>query len=197
VVRLFVAVTPPAPVLDHLAAAVADVRARCPADLNATLTWTLPAQWHLTLAFLGEVDDATADRLGPRLARLAGRHQPLQLAVAGAGGFGSARRARVLWAGVQGEREPLRRLAQGVTAAAGRERIEVAGGRGYRPHLTLARARQPTDVRGLTERLAAYEGPEWTAGSYALVRSRLAAGPDGRAVHEPLTSWAFGSARTR
>ena len=195
--RLFVAVTPPAPVLDHLAAAVADVRAGCPADLDAALTWTLPAQWHVTLAFLGEVDDATADRLGRRLARLAGRHQPVRLAVAGAGGFGSARRARVLWVGVHGDRKPLRRLAQGVSAAAGRERIEVASGRGYRPHLTLARARQPTDVRPLTERLAAYVGPKWTAGSYALVRSRLAAGPNGRAVHEPLTSWTLGSARTR
>lgn len=195
--RLFVAVTPPAPALDHLAAAVADIRAGRPVDLVAALTWTLPAQWHVTLAFLGEVDDTTADRLGRRLARLAGRHQPVRLAVAGAGGFGSARRARVLWAGVHGDREPLRRLAQGVTAAAGRERIEVPGGRGYHPHLTLARARQPTDVRPLTERLAAYEGPEWTAESLALVRSRLAAGPDGRAVHEPVTSWRLGSARIR
>ncbi len=186
---MFVAVTPPAPVLDHLGAAVADVRAGCPAGLDGVLTWTLPAQWHLTVAFLGEVDDATADRLGGRLARLAGRHQPLRLAVAGAGGFGSARKARVLWAGVHGDRESLRRLAQGVRAAAGRERIEVAGGRGYRPHLTLARARQLTDVRPLTERLQSYEGPSWTVASFALVRSRLAAGPDGRAVHEPLTSW--------
>jgi len=188
-VRLFVAVTPPAPVLDHLSAAVSDVRAGCPADLGGALTWTLPAQWHLTLAFLGEVDDAVANRLGRRLARLAGRHQPLRMALAGAGGFGSARRARVLWAGVHGDREPLRRLAQGVTAAAGRERIEVAGGRGYRPHLTLARARQPTDVRPLTERLESYEGPGWTADAFGLVRSRLTAGPGGRAVHEPLTRW--------
>ena len=97
--RLFVAVTPPAPVLNHLAAAVTDVRAGCPAELDAALTWTIPAQWHLTLTFLGEVDDATAERLGRRLARLAGRHEPLRLAVAGAGGFGSIRRARVLWAG--------------------------------------------------------------------------------------------------
>jgi RNA 2',3'-cyclic 3'-phosphodiesterase len=188
-VRLFVAVTPPAFVLDHLAAAVADVRSSCSAELGAALTWTLPAQWHLTLAFLGEVDDGTAGRLGQRLARLAGRHAPVRLAVAGAGGFGSARRARVLWAGVRGDREPLRRLARGVTAAAGRERIEVAGQRRYHPHLTLARARQPTDVRPLIERLAAYGSPEWTADSFALVRSRLAAGPGGRAVHEPLTTW--------
>lgn len=190
--RLFVAVTPPVPVLDHLAAAVADVRTGCPADLDSALTWTLPTQWHLTLAFLGEVDSAAADRLGRRLARLARRHEPMGLAVAGAGCFGSARRARVLWAGIRAEREPLPRLAAGVVAAAGRERIAVAGQRRYHPHLTLARARQPTDVRPLTERLAAYEGPEWTADSFALVRSRLAAGPGGRAMHEPLTSWPLG-----
>ncbi|HEX5812494.1 MAG TPA: 2'-5' RNA ligase family protein, partial [Pseudonocardia sp.] len=54
--RAFVALVPAAAVLDELAAAVAPVRAAHP-----DLRWTPPAQWHLTLAFLGEVDGDTVD----------------------------------------------------------------------------------------------------------------------------------------
>ena len=50
--RAFVALIPPAEALGELADAVAPVRAAHPG-----LRWTPAAQWHLTLAFLGEVDE--------------------------------------------------------------------------------------------------------------------------------------------
>ena len=188
--RLFVAITPPAPALQHLARAVDDVRA----ETTERLTWSLPEQWHLTLAFLGEVDERRADRLGSRLARAAGRHPAMQLRVVGAGRFGSRRQGRVLWAGVTGDVQPLGRLAAAVGAAARREDIAVPAR--FRPHLTLARARQPTDLTLLVERLAGYEGPEWTAVEIVLVRSHLGAGPGQRSRHEAVSTWPLtGAAR--
>ena len=60
--RLFVAVTPPPEALDELRSATAAMRSAHP-----ELRWSLPAQWHLTLAFLGEVDDDTRTDLSARL----------------------------------------------------------------------------------------------------------------------------------
>jgi hypothetical protein len=66
--RLFVAIAPPPAVLDELDALVEPLRAR-----RLDLRWTSREAWHVTLAFLGQVDEATAVRLLPRLERAAGR----------------------------------------------------------------------------------------------------------------------------
>lgn len=69
--RLFVAVWPPPGAVDELGRALVDVRAAVP-----QLRWTIPEQWHVTLAFLGEVADDRRPELERRLARVAARHPP-------------------------------------------------------------------------------------------------------------------------
>ena len=177
--RLFVALTPPSAVVDELVNATAPIRAEHP-----ELRWTPPEQWHLTLAFLGEVDDRARTDLVPRLERVAARNPPLMLSFGSGGRFGD----RVLWTRVSGQVEPLRRLAASVQAGARRARLDVDR-RPYRPHLTLARTREPTDLRPLAEALADFSGREWTATHLHLVRSHLGAGPGGAARHERLATW--------
>jgi RNA 2',3'-cyclic 3'-phosphodiesterase len=180
-VRLFVALAPSPEARSHLAEAVAPLREQIDG-----LRWTDPDAWHLTLAFLGSVDESRLSALNQRLARAALRHSVLHLAFRGAGAFGGRRRARVLWVGLTGDREPLRRLAGSVGAAARRAGIPIED-RAYRPHLTLARARTPTDVTSAVDTLAAYHGPAWTASEVVLMRSHL-----GRQTrYEPLRRWAL------
>ncbi|MDP9445371.1 MAG: RNA 2',3'-cyclic phosphodiesterase, partial [Actinomycetota bacterium] len=95
--RLFVAAELPDPVRASLAAAVAPLHERLPG-----WRWGRAEQWHLTLAFLGEVDESRMAGLERRLSRAAGRHGGLEIVLAGFGAFASARRAQVLWAGVDG-----------------------------------------------------------------------------------------------
>jgi 2'-5' RNA ligase len=178
-VRLFVALTPPAAVVEELVAATGGVRVEHP-----ELRWTPPEQWHLTLAFLGEVGDREREDLVPRLRRAASRHPPLRLSFASAGRFGD----RVLWTRVRGDVDPLRRLAASVQAAARRARLAVET-RPYRPHLTLARTREATDLRPVVDALVAFSGREWDAADLHLVRSHLGAGPGGGARHEPIEGW--------
>jgi 2'-5' RNA ligase len=177
--RLFVALTPPVEVIEELRQATAALRAELPA-----LRWTRPEQWHLTLAFLGEVDDRARTDLAERLARVAARAAPLTLSVGAAGRFGD----RVLWVRVRGETDGLRKLAASVRAAARRARLPVED-RAYRPHLTLARGRGDVDLRSAVDALAEFDGSPWTASWLHLVRSQLGGGPDGTARHEPLRSW--------
>jgi RNA 2',3'-cyclic 3'-phosphodiesterase len=180
--RLFVAVTPPPDAVAQLWSAAAGVRAAQPG-----LRWTAPEQWHLTLAFLGEVDDGPRQDLTERLGRAAARHGPMTLALRGAGRFGD----RVLWTRVDGDVERLRGLAASVRAAARRARVPVED-RPYRPHLTLARSRGAADLRPAVDALAGYAGTPWAASELHLVRSYLGAGPGGGARHEVLVSWLLG-----
>jgi 2'-5' RNA ligase len=180
--RLFVAITPPAGVLAQLGAAVQPLQATVP-----ELRWTTSSAWHLTLAFLGEVDEAVLPELITRLERAARRHAHQQLAIAGGGAFPSPARAKVLWAGIRADKPALASLAASVAAGARRAGAPPPDeGRAYSPHLTLARCRQPANVAALTAALADFSSADWTAESIHLVRSHTGSGPP---RYEDLGAW--------
>jgi 2'-5' RNA ligase len=181
--RLFVAIAPPPSVLDELDALVEPLRGR-----RQELRWTDREAWHVTLAFLGQVDEPGAARLLPRLERAAQRHHHIRLAFSGAGAFPGTGRANVLWSGLSGDRRALARLAESVAAGASRAGSPPPDkGRRFQPHLTLARCRMPADVTELVAELAGYHGQAWTADRIHLVRSRLGGTEQPRYVS--LASW--------
>ena len=167
--RLFAAIDPP---VDDIVV---------PADDR--LRWVPRDQWHVTLAFYGEVDEARAATLQDGLARVGARSRPLRIRVTGAGTFPrQSRKARVLWLGLDGEVEEVRRLADRCAGAGRRARIAMED-RAFRPHLTLARARrEPVDATDTVAALSSYVGPWWSVTTLRLVRSYL--GPQTR--HETI-----------
>jgi 2'-5' RNA ligase len=169
--RLFAALQPPADVLDELEAYLAPLRESWP-----NLRWMRREGLHVTLAFYGECDDLSVERLLPRVERAAGRYAPLELSFVGGGVFPSGgAHARALWTGLYGDRRTLSRLAASALAAGRRAGTPLGEHKHYTPHLTLARCRTPTDVRPLLERLATFAGMPWKAGTIHLVRSNLGA----------------------
>jgi 2'-5' RNA ligase len=104
--------------------------------------WVKAEGIHVTLAFLGHLEDARAEEVKAIVSDVAGRHPPLQLGVEGIGGFGSSARPRVLWAGLTGDLEPLASIKTDLE-----KRMTPFGyepeKRAFKPHLTLARARMP------------------------------------------------------
>ena len=106
-----------------------------------------PENWHLTLRFLGDVDELAVDRLLANLDE-AELGDPLSIRWGGLGAFPRASRATVLWLGVERGSEELTRLA-GLAEAA----VVSAGfdseDRPFRAHLTLSRIRPPRDVSDL------------------------------------------------
>ena len=171
------AVALPGAAAGELDSAVAPLRLAWP-----ELRWTGRDAWHLTLAFLGEVNEKVTGELADGLAAAAGGHQQLSLALGGAGAFPVADRARVLWTGIQGD------LAGAVETGAKEAGVPpTSGGRRYEPHLTLARCRAPADVRTLVATLAGFAGTAWTAAEIHLIRSRLQERPR----YETLGSWSL------
>lgn len=181
--RLFVALVPPLAVIGDLERAVAPVR-----DRDMGLRWSKASMWHLTCAFFGEVAEERTPQLAERLARVAARHDALDLRFHGAGAFSRPARANVLYIGVETAAPPIAALAASCAAVGRRVGLEVDD-RPYRPHLTVARAkgRELLDLRSVVDELASYEGPRWTASEIVLVHSHLGAEP----TYETVGSWSL------
>jgi 2'-5' RNA ligase len=130
--RCFVAVGLGDALRARLAASLATWRGR---DDLAGLRWSDAESWHLTLAFLGDIEPATIDDLAAALRSVAVTHQPMRLRTGGLGGFPSASRARVAWYGVEDEGGRLRRLADDVGRA-----VDLVPDRPFTAHVTMARA---------------------------------------------------------
>lgn len=186
--RLFVAVVPPPDVLDELDRFITPHR-----EARPELRWVPRDLMHITVAFLGQADDRPLDRVLPRLERAAGRYPKITLSFAGAGAFpGTGAHARVLWTGVYGERGTLARMAASMNAAGRRAGFALGEHKGFRPHLTLARTRWPTDVRPLLEELGSYAGRSWTAAAVHLMASHPPVKQHMRPRYEIIQSWTLG-----
>jgi RNA 2',3'-cyclic 3'-phosphodiesterase len=186
--RMFVALVPPAEVIDDLSEFLAPRQ-----EAEPGFRWTVPEQWHVTLAFMAQVADRHLDDLLARLERAAARRTPFSAALAGGGAFPSPARAKVLFAAVDAadRAEELRRLATGARAAAGKAGAATDGGR-FHPHVTLARIGRPVEATRWLRVLDAYRGPTWRAEELALIESHLGEGPRNRPRYEIVATFPLG-----
>lgn len=167
--RFFAAVVPSAPAVRELKSAVVSLP-------KLDVAWTDPADWHLTLAFFGDVPEDRRRALSATLADVAARTGPVRLRLAGGGHFES----RVLWAAIGGDVEGLRALSQATREGAETANVEFDS-RPFRPHLTLAFARRPdehgtidspVDIRPLADSLTHFNGTPWDADKLLLMSTR-------------------------
>jgi RNA 2',3'-cyclic 3'-phosphodiesterase len=147
--RIFLAINPPADVRGRVWEATAPLR-----ELSPDVSWVAEPKIHLTLKFIGEVSEDRIEPLALAMAEIARTHAAPVVHLATVGAFPNFRRPRVIWMGI--EQEPrLELLHHDVELACDRLGHELDG-RPYRPHLTLARVRQPLGDEPLkTLRMAA------------------------------------------
>ncbi|HMZ18552.1 MAG TPA: RNA 2',3'-cyclic phosphodiesterase, partial [Blastocatellia bacterium] len=96
--RTFIAIEIPPTVKTALAALQTELR-RAAADVG----WTTAENFHLTLRFLGEVEEARLGEIRRVCDETAATVSSFTLRLSGAGAFPNVRQPRVLWAGVAGE----------------------------------------------------------------------------------------------
>jgi 2'-5' RNA ligase len=112
---------------------------------GARVTWLAAGRLHITLTFIGEVDDARGAAIAAALTPpIPG--EPFELTLEGTGAFPKSGPSRVLWAGVGRGRDELIAAQRHVSA-----RLMPLGvpleERPYSPHLTLARVREASGLR--------------------------------------------------
>jgi len=144
--RLFLALTPPDAVRaearragEHLRTALPALRARF-AD---------PATVHLTLVFLGQVEEVDLPPLKRAVLGVAATTRPFACATTGLGAFPAALRPSVLWLGLDDPAQALSNLQRDLAGALGAH-APHADRKRFVPHLTLARlsglGRTPRDA---------------------------------------------------
>ncbi|MFF3886218.1 RNA 2',3'-cyclic phosphodiesterase [Streptomyces sp. NPDC001914] len=182
-VRVFIALAPP----DHAKEELA--RELRPAyGTHPQMRWNRIEDWHITLAFLGELPVATVPLLRPPLARLAAARRPPYLALRGSGDFDD----RVLWSGIDGDLDELHTLAADVRTTV-KDCGVVFEERPFRPHLTLARARRGdrSSAGEIAQGLAEFSGGQWPAERLHLVGSNV--GRSSGPIHyRDIESWPLG-----
>ncbi|MCC6672408.1 MAG: RNA 2',3'-cyclic phosphodiesterase [Planctomycetes bacterium] len=177
--RCFVAVFLPAPVQEGLApilAALVPPRGGGRAVAAARL--------HVTLRFLGDLDEAWVARVRDALRELPGRH-PLRLHLDGLGRFPPRGAPRVVWAGLSGDAAGLVSLAERVEEAMTGLGLAPEA-KAFVPHVTLLRVKDPRarlpDLEPLAARL---ERAPFVLERFGLYRSTLTPeGPVYAAIEE-------------
>lgn len=150
--------------------------------IRAEVRWIRPGGSHLTLKFLGWIDDEKTARVKALLREVAGRHQAFALRLQGTGAFPSERSPRVLWIGVSAGRE-LAALQAELETELEREGF-AREERVFNPHLTLGRIKGRDRLERLMAELEKHRGDDlggMTARKIALFESRLR--PDGAEYH--------------
>jgi 2'-5' RNA ligase len=114
------------------------------------VSWVRPENMHITLKFLGEVDEARLPEVVDATCDAVGGAIPFEVDVQGLGTFGR-RQPKVIWAGVldpDGRMTDVFRAVEAALAPLG----FAADTRRYLPHVTLGRVRRGA-VRSLVDRI--------------------------------------------
>lgn len=118
--------------------------------LDADVTWTKTGGIHITLKFLGDIEEGYIDKVAAVIEEASKGQTPFEISIKGSGAFPNLKNPRVVWIGVEDGANVLSKLHQGLD-----DRLKGLGfepeEREFRPHLTLGRVKGP---RG-KERLSA------------------------------------------
>jgi len=177
--RLFTAIEMPESVIDEISTWWQGACLHLPAAEWRDIS---KQNWHLTLAFFGDIPGQDANMLADALAACAQETPPIRLKLGNPGVFPGENRARVFWLGVEdviddavgaGKLKPLARCCRRAGRATLRKR--TAKEEPFRGHVTLARKRGfPAPLNA--EILAGIPQPpeaEWMANRLALFQSEL------------------------
>lgn len=172
-IRAFVAIELSSEIKSQLAALVNQFKARKVGGVR----WVAVESIHLTLKFLGNINQPQLQKLISALTPIVKDNEPFSLTVGGTGAFPNLRKPRVIWVGVQAPPD-LSKLQSEVETAAENAGIPKEE-RGFSPHLTIGRVRSeaaPAEIieitAALTDNKARMLG-SMMVDSFTLIRSDL------------------------
>jgi 2'-5' RNA ligase len=167
--RLFLAIDLPDDVRSHLV----EARKRLEAGLPK-ISYTKPANLHVTLKFLGDVDPKRVDAIKESLALI--KPARMELRATGIECFPNRGPVRIIVADLDGTLPPLRALVESIE-----QRCKFLGfekeQRAYRPHVTIGRARPVLSAKfrqlASDATLGLWPGPTFAPREFVLMESRL------------------------
>ena len=174
--RLFIAIELPSNIIDGLRNVQEELK-----DKSNKPSWAKPENIHLTLKFLGDIETNKIDSMVNILEGIAGKSFSFEISVKGVGTFPAAGTPRVIWVGIEENKDMLQlynNIEEGL-AALGFEKER----RDFKPHLTIGRIKFLNDRAGLRrglEKVAGLNLARFAVAGFALFKSTLT--PEG-AIH--------------
>ncbi len=154
--------------------------------------WVRAENMHITLKFLGNVKTDLLPSIGETLSAVCACHDAATLCLKGMGVFPGIRKARVVWAGFEGETDRLYHMQKHMEDELGRIGFPVDK-RKFRFHLTLARIKHRVDSRQLLSGIEKFKDTRsdlFSVDRLILYESDLK--PSGP-IYRPLDEFVFGS----
>lgn len=168
--RAFIAIPAPEVIKDQ-----AEQVRRLLAQTNPDVKWVEYDNYHLTLKFLGDIDDRQLREVRDRLYQVAEYCPPFCLRVNGLGFFPNKRKPRVVWMGLNGDIEKAEFLAERIDAYV--QDLGFEPEKIHRFHITLGRIRSERNVEELLNKARLLEATTrsnpFPVQAFYLMESRL------------------------
>ncbi len=171
--RAFIAIDLPQEIKDYLAKAQAKLKSS-----NADVKWVNPQNIHLTLKFLGEIDEKQLNQITQILEDIAGNKTQFYIHLTSFGAFPNIKSARVIWAGIDKGDSEVKQIAEDLEKES--EKIGIPKEeRPFSSHITIGRTRSSKNRNKLSqalENLTSESGgfsAEFTAVKITLFQSTL------------------------
>ncbi len=130
-------------------------------------------QMHLTMKFIGDVDDRKVPRIAEAVRKAVEGIPPFEIVLMGAGAFPNARNARVVWIGAE-PADTLKRIADGIGENLSGIRFDD---KPFKSHMTVGRCVSTKDMSGFVSKYKGMEFTSFECGEVLVMRSEL--GPKG------------------
>lgn len=138
------------------------------------ITWMRPEKLHLTLRFIGDVDELQLDSIAEAIENTAKRFSRFRLVLEGTGVFPTAEKPRILWIGVDDQNSNCTNIKSELEMKL--SEFAFAGERNiFTPHLTIARIKEPRLCPDLVEQhlKTNFEHIEFEVNELMLYESKL------------------------
>lgn len=160
-------------------------------DKTLNIRWVKEENIHITLVFMGNVNEKDLDPMGKLLEKACNKYAPFLIRVKGVGVFSSLRSPRVLWIGIDGDIERMGHFRDRIQKDLRRFGIKEEKRR-FSPHLTVGRFKRGFNnidrLRSLIEEYRDAISSDSMVRELVLFKSDLR--PEG-AVYTKLNSWAL------
>jgi len=145
--RTFIAINTPESIRQSITAFQSELR-----KSGADVRWESPDKFHVTIKFLGNVEESQLPGLTRQIQSVCEQHPSFEVWYRRAGGFPDLKHPRVIWLGCENEDGTLATLRSALDTVLLPHGFEIEA-RPFRPHITLGRIRSPKGLDHLTPKL--------------------------------------------
>ncbi len=151
--------------------------------------WVRPENIHLTVIFMGDVNEKEIDAIISSIDPIAPKYKPFDISLGRMGLFPGIKRPRTIWLGLNGDIGGIASLKSELEKPLESFGIEPEK-RAFRPHLTLGRFRKPVNKPDILKKVmddyANISGPTGMLDRLVLFKSEL---KPGGSVYTQIHSW--------